>query len=344
MSTLRKKLYSEVSHGLWARRKPPVPQLNSLDAIIFDIDGVLVDVCNSYPSAVPLAVQYYFNGILNISGSSSLVNVEDGALFKMAGGFNNDCDVANGCVSYGLMKLLCADEGSRPTMQVLSAAEPSIEKFTASIKQLGGGLDNTLTYIRDKLGKKKFHKFQSLYKPEIVKKIFMEYYAGNDFCHTFFGHEPKYYRGTGFVGREVYLLKPSLLENLVNKDIALGVLTGRNSAEANYVLTRMGLDRIIQPGFIVVDEGSLPSKPDPSGMVLLRKRMRFNRGLYVGDNPDDWNTVLNFRNLLKNKNELLGCMVETGAKNNKQLVSWFEESQVDYLARDVNWLIKAIQT
>ena len=343
MSGLREELYSEVAPGLWARKSHPVPPVNTIDALIFDIDGVLVDVSQSFPQVLPLAVQYYFNRILNIPGAAPLVTAGDNALFKMASRYNNDWDVVNGAVCYGLMKLLSLNDGCQPTMEALSTAEPSLEEFTAAIKKRGGGLDNTLVYIREQLSQGKFRKFQSLHKPEVVKKIFMEHYAGKRLCRAFYGHDPEYYQGPGLNEREVYLPELKLLENLAGTGIALGVLSGRIPSEADYALARMGLDQLLAAGFVILDDGSLPGKPDPTGLRLLEERMGFVRALYVGDTPDDWSTVLNFRKELEDPTGISGCLVETGAKHNKSLISWFEQAQVDYLATDVNCLLKAMQ-
>ncbi len=344
MEGLREELYLEVAPGLWARKSPPPPPVESIDGLVFDIDGVLVDVSGSFPQVIPLAVQYYFNRILKIPGSAPLVTAGDSSLFKMAGRYNNDWDVVNGTVCYGLMKMLSLSEGCEPTMEALSAAEPSLEEFTAAVKKLGGGLDNTLAHVRDQLGPEKFRRFDLLHKPEVVKKIFMEHYAGSSLCRAFYGHDPEYYRGPGLNQREIYLPELHLLENLTGRGVALGVLSGRIPPEANYALAQMGLDGLLAAGFVVLDDGSLPGKPDPAGLRLLEQRMGFTRGLYVGDTPDDWSTVLNFRGELRDPAGISGCMVETGAKNNNLLISWFEQARVDYLATDVNCLLRALQT
>ena len=45
----------------------------------------------------------------------------DNALFKMAGRYTNDWDVAKGAVSFILLKLLSLDGGIRPTAETLNA-------------------------------------------------------------------------------------------------------------------------------------------------------------------------------------------------------------------------------
>jgi len=343
MDSLREELYSEIAPGLWARKAPPAPPIDALDALIFDIDGVLVDVSDSFPQVLPRAVQFYFNRILKIPGETPLVSAGDNGLFKMAGRYNNDWDVTKGAVAFGLMKLLSLNDGSLPSMEALSAAEPALEEFTAAIGKLGGGLDNTLAYVRERLGSEKNAGFEALFRPEVVRKIFMEHYAGSGLCRTFYGHDPEYYDGPGLYEREICLAELPLIEDLCGAGIGLGILSGRIPPEADYALARMGLDSLLAAGFVILDDGTLPGKPDPAGLRLLELRMGFARGIFVGDTPDDWSTVLNFRKELADPAVISGCLVETGARNNPRLISWFEEARVDYLAADVNCLLKAMQ-
>ncbi|MEA2063885.1 MAG: hypothetical protein U9P14_09330 [Gemmatimonadota bacterium] len=341
----REKHFEEISPGLWARREPPPPGLDKVDAVIFDIDGVLVDVSESFPHVLPPAVQYYFNNMVGVPGSAGLVTAESSGVFKLAGRYNNDWDVANGAVCYGLLKLLSPDGGSAaatPSMETIASAGPSLEEFTAEIKTRGGGLDNTLVLMREKLGEEKFEKFRSLYQPGVVKKIFMEHYAGRNLCRTFYGCDPEYYSGPGLAERELYLPDLPLLEDLTGIGVGLGVLSGRTIEEAEYVLGKMGLDQLLPAGWVVLDDGALPGKPDPAGLRLLERRMGFERAVYVGDTPDDWTTVENFRAGLEDTSRIAGCQVETGASNTPRLIDRFEEDRVDYLATDVNCFLRAL--
>ena len=63
------------------------------DAIIFDIDGVLIDVTNSYNQTIKKTIEY----ILSNNFNTSIVNLPIDKLiakFRFTGGFNNDIDTA----------------------------------------------------------------------------------------------------------------------------------------------------------------------------------------------------------------------------------------------------------
>ena len=65
----------------------------TFELIIFDCDGVLIDVRNSYDLAIKKTVQYIVKKIINVDiynfVSNKLINK-----FKSSGGFNNEVDLA----------------------------------------------------------------------------------------------------------------------------------------------------------------------------------------------------------------------------------------------------------
>ena len=66
--------------------------LNSVDCALFDIDGVLVDVRNSYSLAIKMTIEFVTKLMMGISFARKQV---DTLLlkFKQTGGFNNEVDI-----------------------------------------------------------------------------------------------------------------------------------------------------------------------------------------------------------------------------------------------------------
>ena len=72
-----------------------------IDLLIFDMDGVLVDVSRSYRQAIQQTVQIYFETCLGLKKSRrSLITKEDISLFKSIGGFNNDWELTSALILY----------------------------------------------------------------------------------------------------------------------------------------------------------------------------------------------------------------------------------------------------
>src|SRR5919106_5657804 len=67
--------------------------LNSVECALFDVDGVLVDVKNSYNLAIRNTVEFMTKYIIGMSYTRRLVTDTLLLKFKQTGGFNNEIDI-----------------------------------------------------------------------------------------------------------------------------------------------------------------------------------------------------------------------------------------------------------
>ena len=68
--------------------------LNSVDCALFDIDGVLVDVRNSYSLAIKMTIEFVTKLMMGISFARKRVPDTLLLKFKQTGGFNNEIDIS----------------------------------------------------------------------------------------------------------------------------------------------------------------------------------------------------------------------------------------------------------
>ncbi len=72
-----------------------------MDVLIFDMDGVLIDVSRSYRKTIQRTIQIYLETCLGFARSrGSWITNEEISLFKSVGGFNNDWDLTSGLLLY----------------------------------------------------------------------------------------------------------------------------------------------------------------------------------------------------------------------------------------------------
>ena len=100
----------------------------NVDAVVLDIDGVLVDVENSYRRAIVESLEHVYG---------DTIDREDVQLFKDAGGFNDDWELTDAAALYVLARR------ERPRL--------SIETYTGLIAASGGGLESARTAVADEL-------------------------------------------------------------------------------------------------------------------------------------------------------------------------------------------------
>ncbi len=84
-------------------RKDSVNLLGNVDAAIFDCDGVLIDIRDSYNRAISETVAYILGRFTGCAFPKDVITDEIIFLFRKSGGFNNDWDACYGI----LMFMLC---------------------------------------------------------------------------------------------------------------------------------------------------------------------------------------------------------------------------------------------
>ncbi len=229
------------------------------DAVVLDVDGVLVDVEQSYRRAIVEAVEHVYG---------ETIAKDDVQLFKDAGGFNNDWELTDAAALYVLARR------ERPRL--------SIETYTGLIAASGGGLEAARTAIADELDPADRERVLDEWDPDRLRAVFQQLYLGSDRYRRLEGAEPDLDR-EGFIEDEPVLLEDATHEAL--EAWPLGVITGRPAAEADIALDRVGLEVPDERTYTMDDweEG----KPHPRALVDLADRLEADRVVYVGDTLDD---------------------------------------------------------
>ncbi len=230
-----------------------------LDVLIFDMDGVLIDVSASYRDAVRQTAQLYLEAVLGLPAyAGDLISREDVAAFKLAGGFNNDWDLTTGILKY-FIAMLGARAERKPLPETMSESvaflhqagkqintpvetlrrRKDIPSFADTLRTEGSGL----AAVRKILGDRNDHLLFAtgdLRRTNLVKRIFEEIYLGEELFRKEYGEDPLIYRGEGLIRRE--RLIPNLQSlSALGKRVALGIATGRPRNQATYALQSAGI-------------------------------------------------------------------------------------------------------
>jgi len=236
----------------------------NVDAVVLDIDGVLVDVSASYRRAVVDTVERIHGGTIDRAAVQQ---------FKEAGGFNNDWELTDAAALY----VLARAEG----------IDRSVRSFTAAVEGAGGGLSGARTVVSEALTPAARERVLAAHDAEHHRAVFQQLYLGSELYRELEGGEPAF-EAPGYIHDEQVLVEP---ETLVALDYPLGVLTGRPAAEAEIALDRVGLSVPAEHRFTMDDPAG--GKPDPEALVTLADRLDADRLAFVGDTLDDVRTAVN---------------------------------------------------
>ncbi|WP_435185082.1 TIGR01548 family HAD-type hydrolase [Halobellus sp. EA9] len=235
------------------------------DAVVLDIDGVLVDVADSYRRAIVESVE---------RGYGKTIDREDVQFFKDAGGFNNDWDVTYAAALYVLV-----DE-RRPL---------DLDAFADRIEAAGGGLDAAESVAEAHLDGEAWEAVRAEWDREGLRDVFQALYLGADLYRELEGGEPPV-ETAGYIHDEPVLVERETLDRLGER-AEVGVLTGRPAAEADIALERAGLSVPADHRFTMDDweEG----KPHPNALTTLAARFGADAVAFAGDTLDDVKTAVN---------------------------------------------------
>ena len=274
--------------------------------IVFDMDGVLIDVSRSYRETVRKTARLFFK----MAPSSEklpdpLFPLTDLAAVKQSGGLNNDWDLS--CLVISLLFNVI----EKPP--VYEHKDPW-DRYRETISQCHVGplaeflksSPTPLSALLGKAGKAKNAFIYGLYTGDvgsgnIIKQIFQEVYLGKDLFEATYGLAPQFYLDEGFNQREQLLIDKHILAELAKNHI-VAIATGRPRAEALYPLDHFGIKNYFAHAMALEDcleeEARLLkteakkvslSKPDPFMLdaIAASHKGLFAESYYIGDMPDD---------------------------------------------------------
>ncbi len=281
-----------------------------MDAVVLDVDGVLVDVADSYRRAIVESVEYVYGEEIPKAAVQ---------WFKDAGGFNNDWKVTDAAALY----VLAAGEGM----------ELSLEEFTDEIAKRGGGLDAAEAVVDAALPDDAAERVSEEWRPDRLRQVFQTFYLGSERYAELEGGEPAF-ESTGFIEDEPLIVDEDTVDAL-DENWELAILTGRPAAEAQIALERAGLDDLIPPERRFTMDDWEEGKPNPRALVALAERCRAERVAFGGDTLDDIHTANNAKEADEQRT-YFGIGVLTGGLTGDEGIQKYEEAGADAIVRSVN--------
>lgn len=272
--------------------------------IVFDMDGVLIDVSGSYRETVRKTARFFFTGAKGFENlPDPLFPLTDLAALKQTGGLNNDWDLA----AQTLHLLFASVKTCAASAEDAVAYEETIRRCDVSDLALFlNASSRPLTELLQRHGRRNESFVALCYRGDVgsgnvIKQIFQEIYLGPSLFRKHYGQAPRFWAEEGLIHRETLLIDPTALAELA-RDHILAIATGRPQAEADFPLDLFDLRKYFQTvitlddctreeGRILAERGERISLGKPDPYILDRIPALIDRAFagcyYLGDMPDD---------------------------------------------------------
>lgn len=221
----------------------------SAGALVFDVDGVLLDTGPSFTACVLQTASQCAE--VGLGPGWTPADVEP---LRLAGGFNNDWDAAAALALLG------------PGLEPGGAWEAAC----AELASAGGGPDS----VAKRVGHAAWNAMRVA-----VELPFQQRYAGRR-AHEVYAVPNG--EGEGLYLEEAPMILPGFFQGL---PLPFALFTGRNAGEVALALERLGLE--LPANRVACDEGPEWRKPQPKGLLVLAERLGVGTLAYLGDTVDD---------------------------------------------------------
>ena len=305
-----------------------IDSLDSIDTIIFDCDGVLIDITKSYDLAIIKTTQYVLENYSKITNSINVdFKIIDG--FKSTGGFNDEVDLAYAAI----LSLVAAKKLQKdPTEFIFDVIKNSDSNGIVTVeKYLQNQTD--ISEIKNQLSYPGTHHDNPLYQ------IFDQLFYGSELYKKLFDKDSKFLE-SGLIEQDDVILNNSLLELLEKRfNSKIAMVTGRGKESVNYSLKELLARFNLKNSVFLEDESRDLAKPNPKPLLDSIKGMNGTSTLYVGDSMED---LIMAKRVTDMGNKTIFCGIIGTSKNPQEKLELFEKNEAVLVLESIHLLPKVL--
>ena len=298
------------------------------DSIIFDCDGVLVDITNSYDQTIIKTAKYVLETLAKINDSIQIdFKIIDG--FKSTGGFNDEVDLTYAAI----LSIVAAKKLKKDQTEFINLVIDNSDST---------GIKSVETFIKDQTDISEIIKqlsYPGSHKDNILYQIFDQLFYGPELYSKLFKNISKFSE-PGLIENDVVIFNNDLADKLGNKfHNQISMVTGRGKESVKYSLKQL-LDKFdLQNSMFLEDEPRELAKPNPQSLVNSITGMNSKSCLYVGDSMEDF--------IMAKKATILGnnttfCGIIGTSKNPEEKLQLFEQNEAILVLDSINLLPKVL--
>ena len=252
-------------------------KVDEFDSIIFDCDGVLIDVTKSYDTTINKTISYVLKEIADIAVDMPLTN-ELLLKFKSTGGFNDEIDITySGVLCYIASKKL----NKNPTELILDVLNNADDTGISYIENFLNKIDVDISDIKSRLN------YPSVEKNDLIHATFDQLFFGPKLYEKIFQKKSKF-SDKGFIENDNVIVTSALIETLKKKfNDKIAIVTGRGLDAISSSLKEILNQFNVESSVFLEDESRDLAKPNPQSLIRAMKGLNSKNCLYVGDSMED---------------------------------------------------------
>ena len=306
-----------------------IQKIQKFDSIIFDCDGVLVDIRNSYDNAINKTISAIMNELFD-EKISDVVTSKILYGLKSVGGFNDEVAVV-----YAVIMTLIASKKSNIEFEKLinDVIDNANESGINSIDSYFINQNIDLIEIKSKLD------YENSRKVSYIHRIFNQLFYGPTLYEEIFNEKSKFTEKP-LIDLDNVVLDDNLMSKLKNRfGTKISTVTGRGNFAFSYSMKNF-LDNFDMKNSVFLEDRPLNlAKPNPESLMESISGINSKCSLYIGDSMEDFMMVEKCK---ENGYDVSFCGIYGSSDEPELKYELFQKNNASFILESIQELPKAL--
>ena len=304
-------------------------KIQKFDSIIFDCDGVLVDIRNSYDHAINKTISAIMKELFNDEiGDVVTSKIHFG--LKSVGGFNDEVAVV-----YAIVMTLAASKKSEIEFEklIIDVINNANESGINSIDDYFKDQNIDLMEIKSKLD------YENSRKVSYIHRIFNQLFYGPKLYEEIF-NEKSQFNDDPLIDLDDIVLDNNLMLKLKNRfGTKISTVTGRGKFAFSYSMKNFLDNFDIENSVFLEDRPLELAKPNPDSLIESISGINSKCSLYIGDSMED---LLMVQKCQEKGYDVSFCGIYGSSDEPELKYELFEKNKASFILESIQELPKAL--
>jgi len=306
-----------------------IQKIPKFDSIIFDCDGVLVDIRNSYDEAINKTISVIMKDLFD-DDVGNVVTSKIHFNLKAVGGFNDEVAVV-----YAVVMTLAASKKSNIPFEtlIIDVIKNANESGINSIDAYFTNQDVDLTELKSKLD------YESSRKESYIHSIFNQLFYGPSLYEEIFNKKSKFLQEP-LIDLDEIVLDENLMKKLQNRfEKKIATVTGRGKFAFSYSMKHFLNNFDIQNSVFLEDLPLELAKPNPKSLIESISALDSKCSLYIGDSMED---LLMVEQCKESGHDVSFCGIYGSSDEPESKYELFQKNKASIIIESIQELPKAL--